>query len=262
MAAIETPAAGVSRPVAPEAVGRVAAMTGSEATVDLSGRPQGANSATVGKFLAVTTAKSTIVGLITEIGEQAVSGGFRKIAEVDLIGEIRNESGSARFRRGVSDYPNIGDAAIVLSDAELKMIYGTAEGDRVEIGHLQQNPNVRVHIDIEQLVSKHFAIVGTTGVGKSNGVASILQRILDTRSSLRIFLIDPHNEYGRCFGDKAQVLNPRNLKLPFWLFNFEEIVDAFFSGRPGVAEEMEILSEAIALAKGAYLQYRGTTTIL
>ncbi len=257
MAAIETPAAGAARTVAAEAVGRVATMTGSEATVDLSGRVTGTNSATVGKFLAVTTARSVVVGLITEIGEQAISGGFRKIAEVDLIGEIRNDDGSARFRRGVSDYPSIGDSAAILSDAELKMIYGSAQGDRVEIGHLQQNPDVRVHIDIEQLVSKHFAIVGTTGVGKSNGVASILQRILDTRSTLRIFLIDPHNEYGRCFGDKAQVLNPRNLKLPFWLFNFEEIVDAFFGGRPGVPEEMEILSETIALAKGAYLQYRG-----
>jgi uncharacterized protein len=262
MAAIEIPAAGVSRSVAPEVVGRVAAMTGSEATIDLSGRAQGANGATVGKFLAVTTAKNVIVGLITEIGEQAVSGGFRKIAEVDLIGEIRNEGGATRFQRGVSDYPNIGDTAAVLSDAELRMIYGSAQGDRVEIGHLQQNPDVSVHIDIEQLISKHFAIVGTTGVGKSSGVAAILQRILEARPSLRIFLIDPHNEYGRCFGDKAQVLTPRNLKLPFWLFNFEEIVDAFFSGRPGVPEEVEILSEAIALAKGAYLQYRGNNDSL
>jgi DNA helicase HerA-like ATPase len=262
MAAIEIPAAGVSRSVAPEVVGRVAAVTGSEATIDLSGRAQGANGATVGKFLAVTTAKNVIVGLITEIGEQAVSGGFRKIAEVDLIGEIRNEGGATRFQRGVSDYPNIGDTAAVLSDAELRMIYGSAQGDRVEIGHLQQNPDVSVHIDIEQLISKHFAIVGTTGVGKSSGVAAILQRILEARLSLRIFLIDPHNEYGRCFGDKAQVLTPRNLKLPFWLFNFEEIVDAFFSGRPGVPEEVEILSEAIALAKGAYLQYRGNNDSL
>ncbi len=259
MAVIETPATAAQRSVAPEAVGRVTAMTGSEATIDLSGRVTGTNSATVGKFLAITTAKNLVIGLITEIGEQAVTGGFRKVAEVDLIGEIRNDDGSARFRRGVSDYPGIGDAAAILSDAELKMIYGSAQGDRVEIGHLQQNPNVRVHVDIEQLVTKHFAIVGTTGVGKSNGVACILQRILDTRSGLRIFLIDPHNEYGRCYGDKAQVLNPRNLKLPFWLFNFEEIVDAFFGGRPGVPEEMEILSEAIALAKGAYLQYRGNS---
>src|SRR4029078_10956359 len=75
----------------------------------------------------------------------------------------------------------------------------------------------------------------------------------------RIFLVDPHNEYSPCFGDKAQVLNPRNLRLPFWLFNFEEIVAAFFGGRPGVDEEVEILSEVIPLAKAAYLQYRNTS---
>ena len=100
-------------------------------------------------------------------------------------------------------------------------------------------------------------MLGTTGVGKSNGVAIILQKILDERPDLRIFLIDPHNEYGRCFGDKAQVLTPRNLRLPFWLFNFEETVDAFFGGRPGVDEEVEILSEVIPLAKAAYGQYKG-----
>ena len=125
-----------------------------------------------------------------------------------------------------------------------------ADADHAHIGDLQQNPNIGVHIDIDHLVSRHFAILGATGVGKSSGVAIILQKILDTRPNLRIFLVDPHNEYGRCFGDKAQVLNPRNLRLPFWLFNFEETVDAFFGGRPGVDEEVEILSEVIPLAKG------------
>ena len=113
-----------------------------------------------------------------------------------------------------------------------------------------------MHIDIDNLVSRHFAVLGATGVGKSSGVAIILQKILDTRPNLRIFLVDPHNEYGRCFGDKAQVLTPRNLRLPFWLFNFEETIDAFFGGRPGVEEEIEILSDVIPLAKAAYLQYR------
>jgi DNA helicase HerA-like ATPase len=114
-----------------------------------------------------------------------------------------------------------------------------------------------VHINIDDLVSRHFAVLGTTGVGKSSGVAVILQEILKVRPNLRTLLIDPHNEYSNCFGDKAQVLNPRNLHLPFWLFNFEETVDVFFGGRPGVDEEVEILSEAIPHAKAAYLQYRG-----
>jgi DNA helicase HerA-like ATPase len=98
-------------------------------------------------------------------------------------------------------------------------------------------------------VSKHFAVLGTTGVGKSSGVALILRQILEARPDLRIFLIDPHNEYARCFGERALVLNPRNLKLPFWLFNFEEIVDVFYRGRPGVEEEVAILSEIVPLAK-------------
>src|SRR5476649_1136195 len=246
-----------------ESIGRIATVTGSQSTVELAPRVAGTETATVGKFMGLTTGKTVIIGLITEVGERsfpAVAAGhptFRKIAQLDLIGELRTDaSGKARFQRGVTEYPNIGDGAFMLTEAELRIVYGAADADRAHIGDLQQNPNIHVHIDIDNLVSRHFAILGATGVGKSSGVAIILQKILDTRPNLRIFLVDPHNEYSRCFGDKANVLNPRNLRLPFWLFNFEETVDAFFGGRPGVDEEVEILSEVIPLAKSAYLQYR------
>ena len=107
------------------------------------------------------------------------------------------------------------------------------------------------------MVRKHFAVFGTTGVGKSSGVALLLRQILEARPDLRVFLIDPHNEYGHCFDDRAQVLSPKNLKLPFWLFNFEEIVDVFFRGRPGVDEEVEILSELIPIAKAMFQPMHG-----
>ena len=84
----------------------------------------------------------------------------------------------------------------------------------------------------------------------------ILDEIMRARPDLRIFLLDGHNEYGRCFGDRANVINPRNLKLPFWLFNFEEIADVIYGGRPAVAEEIEILAELIPLAKSKYAQYK------
>src|SRR5579885_1841768 len=248
-------------PAAPEALGRVAAVTGAQATVELT--PRAAEHATVGKFMGLSTANSVIIGLITEIGEQVVGAGsigvaptFRKMARLDLIGELRDSDSNTRFQRGVTEYPNIGDAAQLLPDSALRTVYGIADTDRAHIGDLQQNPNVPVHIDIDQLVSRHFAILGATGVGKSSGVAIILQKILDSRPNLRIFLVDPHNEYARCFGERALVLTPRNLRLPFWLFNFEETIDVFFGGRPGVDEEVEILSEVIPLAKSAYLQYR------
>ncbi|HEY5378198.1 MAG TPA: DUF87 domain-containing protein [Pseudolabrys sp.] len=241
------------------AIGRVIAVNGSQSSVELVARS--AENPTVGKFMGLTTLKSVIIALITEVSEQAslaVNGTpYRKVAQLDLIGEILNEAGGGqRFQRGVTEYPNIGDSAAMLSERELRMVYGQANADHAHIGDLQQNSRIGVHIDIDSLVSRHFAILGATGVGKSSGVAIILQKILETRPNLRIFLVDPHNEYGRCFGDKANVLNPRNLRLPFWLFNFEETIDAFFGGRPGVEEEVEILSEVIPLAKGVYLQYR------
>ncbi len=247
-------------PAALQAIGRVIAVTGSQASVDITARPHSGETPTVGKFMALTTAKAVIVALIIDVGEQPVPGAsgsaaFRKIAQLDLIGEIKTGA-AAGFQRGVTEYPNIGDSAAMLAERELRQVYGMADVDHAYIGDLQQNAKIGVHIDIDSLVSRHFAILGTTGVGKSSGVAIILQKILDTRPNLRIFLVDPHNEYGRCFGDKANVLNPRNLRLPFWLFNFEETVDAFFGGRPGVEEEVEILSEVIPLAKSAYLQLR------
>jgi DNA helicase HerA-like ATPase len=262
LAAVQTP-----RPAAPaEAIGRVATVNGAQASVELTARA--AEQATVGKFVGLLAERSIIIGLITEVGEQAIAaaGGtpnFRKVARLDLIGELRNENGKAHFQRGVTEYPNIGDQAQILPDSALRTVYGMADADRAHIGDLQQNPDIAIHIDIDELVSRHFAILGATGVGKSSGVAIILQKILDTRPNLRIFLVDPHNEYARCFGDKAQVLTPRNLRLPFWLFNFEETIDVFFGGRPGVDEEVEILSEVIPLAKSAYLQYRqGAQTTL
>ncbi|MGY4409942.1 DNA helicase HerA-like ATPase [Bradyrhizobium sp. LB7.1] len=111
------------------------------------------------------------------------------------------------------------------------------------------------------MLSKHFAVLGSTGVGKSTGVSLLLNEILKARPNLRIFLLDVHNEYGRCFGDRALVLNPRNLKLPFWLFNFEEIVDVLFGGRAGVPEELDVLAEVIPLAKGVYTQYQNADRI-
>jgi hypothetical protein len=239
-------------------IGRVAAVSGAQASVELFGRAAG-ETATVGKFMGLMAGNSLIIGLISEVDEQPLPGiptTLRKMARLDLIGEIFSDAGKACFQRGVTDYPNIGDSALLLTDRELGLVYGTPDVNHGHIGDLQQNTTIGVHIDIDTLVSRHFAVLGATGVGKSSGVAILLQQILDTRPNLRIFLVDPHNEYGRCFGDKAQVLNPRNLRLPFWLFNFEETIDVFFGGRPGVDEEVEILAEVIPQAKSAYLQYR------
>jgi DNA helicase HerA-like ATPase len=233
-------------------IGRVLSVEGASATIELVGGVVcDAARATVGKFLGIVSGEGVTIGMVTKISEQAGA----RVAHIDLFGEMREHNGVPAFSRGITDYPVIGEPALLITNEELRIIYGST-GATADIGVLRQDTTISALVDVDELLNKHFAILGTTGVGKSSGVAVILRQILAARSDLRIFLVDPHNEYGRCFGDKAQVLNPRNLRLPFWLFNFEETVDAFFGARPGVPEEVEILAEVIPIAKGTYLQYR------
>ena len=213
--------------------------------------------ATVGRFVSIRCASSVIVAMITEVScENLTSPDYIAIASVDLLGEILNAADKAKFQRGVTNYPTIGNSVDLITSQELRTIYAPTGSDQINVGFLQQDRSVVAYVDIEEMLSKHFAVLGSTGVGKSTGVSLLLNEILKARPNLRIFLLDVHNEYGRCFGDRALVLNPRNLKLPFWLFNFEEIVDVLFGGRAGVPEELDVLAEVIPIAKGIYTQYQ------
>jgi DNA helicase HerA-like ATPase len=139
---------------------------------------------------------------------------------------------------------------------ELRLIYANTEEAMIDIGYLHQDAEVGAYVKVDDLLSKHFALLGSTGVGKSSGVAIILRELMKARSDLRVFLIDPHGEYSHAFGDKAEILTQHNLRLPFWLFSFEEIVNVLFGGRSGIDQEIDILTELIPLAKSAYSQHR------
>lgn len=242
--------------------GRVISVRGSLARVGLlaaSQMPVSEIRATVGRFVSIRCASSVIVAMITEVScENLSSSDYIAIASVDLLGEIHNAADKAKFQRGVTNYPTIGDSVDLITSQELRTIYAPTGSDQINVGFLQQDRSVVAYVDVEEMLSKHFAVLGSTGVGKSTGVSLLLNEILKSRPNLRIFLLDVHNEYGRCFGDRALVLNPRNLKLPFWLFNFEEIVDVLFGGRAGVPEELDVLAEVIPIAKGIYTQYQNT----
>lgn len=197
-------------------IGRVLSVGGSSATIELAGSAiRDAARATVGKFLGVVSGEGVIIGMVTEISEQPGARGAN-IARIDLFGEVRERNGVPTFSRGITDYPAIGEPALLMANEELRLIYSNTRATAL-VGTLRQDPSIQALVDVDELLNKHFAILGTTGVGKSSGVAIILQQILAARPDLRTFLVDPHNEYGRCFGDRAQVLNPRNLRLPFWL---------------------------------------------
>jgi DNA helicase HerA-like ATPase len=243
----------------PRTVGHVMSVRGSQASMGLPAEsedtPEEAR-VTVGKFLGVRSGKSLVVGLVANV---ATGTGTRRNltrAWLDLIGEIRNyETSSAKFERGVSTYPAIGDRVTTVGSEELGLVFRNNCSRTIQVGKLQQDATIGAHLQVDEMLSKHFAVLGTTGVGKSSAVSLLLHRILEARSDLRVLLLDVHNEYGRCFGEQSLVLNPSNIKLPFWLYNFDEMVDVLFGGKPSNEEEVSILSECIPLAKSTYARH-------
>ncbi len=253
-------------PAAPkvELIGRIISVHGSQAGVGIPAMtPQGPEEKriTVGKFLGVAVGKTLLVGLINDVSMRPDAGAGASdaaVAQLDLIGEIRtSEAGAPYFQRGVTCYPGMGDPVILIGPRELRLIFQSSGSRMIEVGRLHQDSAIPANVDVDEMLSKHFAVLGTTGVGKSSTITLLLQQILQVRPDLRVLLLDVHNEYGRCFGERAQVLNPNNIKLPFWLFNFDEIVDVFFGGRPGLEEEVDFLSEVIPHAKSSYAQQLG-----
>jgi uncharacterized protein len=247
-------------------VGAVLSVSGSEACVGFlqrRGDQAAIDSTTVGNFLVIASKNSVLIGFVTqvsvEVPEIVAHKGYAASARLDLVGEIRTDAaGSQRFLRGIRQHPHIDDPVLAISSNELGIVYGKVGEASIKVGRLQQDGTLPAYVQVDQMLSGHFAVLGTTGVGKSSGITIILREVLKVRPNVRIFMLDAHNEYDRCFNDKAQVLNPANLRLPFWLFNFEETVDVVFGGRPGVEEETEILAELIPMAKAAYVQYRET----
>jgi len=246
-------------------IGCVTSLTGSSAVVaiDTNHNLAGCDASrlSIGRLISVTVGSSRVIGVIKSMSEPHVTfddahGHSRqRVAQIDFVGELRpTETNGFRFQRGVTNYPTIGDDAWTIITEDLRTIHRITDSETIEIGRLQQDSSVPAYINLDDLLTKHFAILGTTGVGKSCAVALVLKRILEKGDGLRIFLIDPHNEYGDCFGNMTKLINPKNIKLPFWLFSFEEIVDVFFRGRPGIDAELEILSEAIPIAKGKFAE--------
>jgi len=92
------------------------------------------------------------------------------------VGEIKEHgSALAYFQRGISDYPAIGNPSPPSALASCGWCSTSAAlRDRYRAPAAGQHD--RRLFDVNEMLSKHFAVLGTTGVGKSSGVVLILQR--------------------------------------------------------------------------------------
>ncbi len=107
------------------------------------------------------------------------------------------------------------------------------EKERFCFSKLAQNNKIETPVNGNRFFNKHFAIVGSTGTGKSHAVAKILQEAVIKKegqyeglNNSHIVLFDIHGEYKDAFPD-CNYVEASNLTLPYWLLNETELEELF-----------------------------------
>jgi len=193
----------------------------------------------IGSIVRVSVGFTDLFGIVSHVGAGAVPEslidnqpyGYRWL-KVQLIGEGQR---SGTFKRGISQYPTIGDEAYLVTEQDLIGIYGRPDSPNfVCIGNLASAESIPALIDINRLITRHSAILGTTGSGKSTTVSSLLRSLSDPSiyPSARIIVFDIHGEYQSALNDRATVfkVNADNthgeeqLYIPYWALSFDELM--------------------------------------
>ncbi|QPC88159.1 DUF87 domain-containing protein [Mesorhizobium sp. NBSH29] len=213
---------------------------------------------TVGKLVSISLPEARTVGLVYEVSKPDsiwCEDGRNPIeVSVELVGEVRDDriTGKPVFDRGITTYPYVGAVSHRIRSRDLAAVYDLAGRPAVTIGQLSQDETIHANIAIEDTLTRHFAVVGTTGVGKSTAVSLLLRKAIESQPDLRVLILDPHNEFSTAFPDHCVRIDTASLDLPFWMFRLEEFAEVLFRGRETVAEEVDMLRDLIPLAKNLY----------
>lgn len=238
-------------------VGRIIAITGARITAQLDAL-KGRDDETalqIGTLVKTRTPNGVAYGVVSSLAIDNPSnddgGGEVQIAEISLIGETPVKDGKIyAFRRGMARSPSLDRPVYAAASEDLARVYAAPNTPSVRVGSIHQDVTLPAMILTDELIGKHFGILGTTGSGKSCAVALVLRAILNNHPNAHIVMLDPHNEYTRAFGERAEVLDTDNLELPYWLLNFDELMEVLFGAQADEGSpEAAILSELIPEAK-------------
>ncbi len=211
----------------------------------------------IGRLISINLGQSRIVAMVYEMAVQQGQWEEGKenilLVQVELVGEVVDlAAGGRQFRRGIATYPWLGATAHRIRSDDLRSVFDLGSRRGVEIGRVSQDESIAAVVSMEDMLSKHFSVVGTTGVGKSSAVALLVRKAIETKPDLRALVLDPHNEYSHAFRDISVTLDVNTLELPHWLFKFEEFLDVIYRGRPAPDSEADILRELVPLAKSQF----------
>ncbi len=193
----------------------------------------------IGSFVRISIGFTDLFGIVSQVGAGAVPEALAKVEpygyrwlKVQLIGEGQR---SGEFKRGISQYPTIGDEAHLVTEQDLARIYGRPDAlNLVRVGSLASAESIPALIDIDRLITRHCAVVGATGTGKSTTVVNLLASLSDSSRypSARIIVLDIHGEYHAALSDRATIFRvnaddtrgERPLFIPYWTLSLDELL--------------------------------------
>jgi uncharacterized protein len=209
----------------------------------------------IGAFLRIPLGYAQLYAVCTQVGADALPpsqivgpptyspepqvekelAGYRWMT-IALFGEAIGR----KFDRGVSQYPTVGDEVHLVTNSDLRVIYSDQSSESegtLTIGSIAASSGIEASLRLNGLLTRHLAIVGSTGSGKSNLVTVLLDALAQSNyKSARVLVIDPHGEYGSALGDAAEVLRitpdagQKALHVPFWALPFDELRDLTLGG--------------------------------
>ncbi|MFZ4747243.1 MAG: ATP-binding protein [Sphingomonas sp.] len=175
------------------------------------------------------------------------------IGVIDFLGEGDEERLTGKiysFRRGITRYPIPGDQVFPISGQDMRQIYAADDRAFIEVGTVYPTNDIRGAVYIDAMLGKHFALLGSTGTGKSTAAALILHRICELAPQGHIVMIDPHGEYSAAFKTNGALYDVTNLAMPYWLMNFEEHCEVFVTTQGSDRQtDSDVLAKCLLAAK-------------
>jgi hypothetical protein len=245
-----------------EALGHIIEVGGSGASVEIVGRrlselaadkdPSIAMSGQVGSQIKIGAGNRWLLANVRKLKITDAEAGHIT-AEIDFLGEGDEDRATGKlvnFKRGITSYPIPGSKAYPVSGDDLKQMFAADERANVEIGTVYPTKDVRAALYVDALLGKHFALLGSTGTGKSTSAALIMHRICDMSPEGHIVMIDPHGEYSAAFKGHGELFNVDNLAMPYWLMNFEEHCEVIITSQGADRQQdMDILAKCLLQAR-------------
>lgn len=188
----------------------------------------------VGSFVKIINGLSCVYCVVESFSTYMQTGDIainKKVINVSLLG-FKNIKGE--FESGAKITPSISDSVFLIDEDDINIIFKSDVKFPIEVGKNYFSNSLPVYLNLNEFVLKHSLIVGSTGSGKSNTVAYLLNNITTEYKSSRVVIIDIHGEYMKYLGDNANefsIYDPaKKLVIPYWMLDFDTLCKLFGLG--------------------------------